>query len=135
MISAADWPVIAPCILFCTVWKNSTLSGLGRGVINAGGVDVGGLLVRPTLGSTDVLNPPEQFLEIIEAPVRILEALVVENEPFHDEFAELLGGSDPEAGGDGAFDAVADGDDRFEAVGIGAVALPISGISELADLL
>jgi len=91
------------------------LSGV---VIDAGGVDVGDLLVEPPLGSADVLNPPEQFLEIIEGLVGVLQAFVVEDEALDDELAESLRGPDTEAGGDGAFDAVADGDDRIEVVEI-----------------
>ena len=46
------------------------LADLGVGiVINAGGVDVGDLLVEKPLGGADVLNPPEQFLKIIEGLV------------------------------------------------------------------
>ncbi len=91
---------------------------LGGVVINAGGVDVGDLLVEPPLGGADVLNPAEQFVEVIEGLVGILEAFVVEDEAFDDELAELLRGPDAEAGGDGAFDAVADGDDGVEVVEI-----------------
>ena len=39
-----------------------------RGVIiNAGGIDAGDFLVEPPLGSADVLNPPREFLEVVEA--------------------------------------------------------------------
>ena len=89
---------------------------LGGVVINAGGVNVGDLLVESPLGGADVLNPAEQFLEIIEGLVGVFQAFVVEDKAFDDEFAEFLGGPDAEAGGDGAFDAVADGDDGVEVV-------------------
>ena len=85
-------------------------------VINAGGVNVGDLLVEAPLGRADVLNPAEQFLEVVEGLVRVLQALVIEDKAFDDEFAEFLGGPDAEAGGDGALDAVADGDDGVEVV-------------------
>ncbi len=89
---------------------------LRRVVINAGGVNVGDLLVEAPLGGADVLNPAEQFLEVVEGLVRILQAFVVEDKAFDDELAEFLGGPDAEAGGDGALDAVADGDDGVEVV-------------------
>ena len=89
---------------------------LGRIVIAAGGIDVGDLLVEAPLGGADVLNPPEQLLEIIEGLVGIFQAFVVENEALDDEFAELLRGPDAKAGGDGAFDAVADRDDGVEVI-------------------
>jgi len=58
---------------------------VGGIVIDAGGVDVGDLLVKPPLGGADVLNPAEQFIEVIEWLVGVFEPFVVENEPLDDE--------------------------------------------------
>ena len=96
-------------------------------VVDAGGVDVGDRLIKPPFGSADILNPPQQFIEVVERAVGILQAFVIEDEALHDEFAQLLRGSDAETGGDGAFYAVADGDDGVEVIEIGAVSLSVSG--------
>ena len=96
-------------------------------VVDAGGVDVRDLLIKPPLGSADILNPPEQFIEVVERAVGILQAFVIEDEALHDEFAQLLRGPDAETVGDGAFYAVADGDDGVEVIEIGAVSLSVSG--------
>jgi hypothetical protein len=106
------------------------LTGLGRVVINAGGVDVGDFLVKPPLGGADVLNPPEELLKIVERLVWVFQALVVQNEALDDELAEFLRGPDAETGGDGAFDAVPDGDDGVEVVVICAVLLAVGGSSK-----
>jgi len=60
------------------------LSGV---VIDAGGVDVSDLLIEPPLGGADVLNPTQQFIEVIERLVGILQPLVVWDEAFDDELA------------------------------------------------
>ena len=75
-------------------------AGFGGGiVIDAGGVDVGDLLVEPPLRGADVLDAAEQLLEIVEGLVRVLEPLVVEDETLDDVFAQALGGPDAELGG------------------------------------
>ncbi len=73
-------------------------------------------MVEPTLGGADVLNPAQQFIEVIEGVVGVFQAFIIENEAFDDKFAKLLRGPDAEAGSDGAFDAIADGDDGVEVV-------------------
>lgn len=89
---------------------------LGGIVINAGGVNIRDLLVKPPLRGANVLNPPEELIKVIEGLIGVFEALVIEDKAFDNEFAELLCGPDAEAGGHGAFDAVTDGNNGVEIV-------------------
>ena len=60
---------------------------LRRVVVDAGGVDVGDLLVEAPLRGPDSLDPARQLLEVVETGwSRILQPLVVENEAF-DEYS------------------------------------------------
>ena len=103
---------------------------LRRVVINAGGVDVRDLLIEPPLGSADILNPARQFLEVVERLVGILQALIIEDEPFDDVFPQPLRGPNAKAGGDMGFDAVADGNDGIEIVEFRGVFLAVGGSSK-----
>ena len=114
MISAA----VCPVQLVLHRLEEREADRLGGVVVNAGGIDVGDLLVKPPLGGADVLNPPEQLFEIVEGLVEVFQAFVVEDKAFDDELAECLRSPDAKAGGDGALDAVADGDDGIEVVEI-----------------
>ena len=89
---------------------------LRRIVVDTGSVDVSDFLVKAPLGGADVLNPPQQLVEIIERLVGIFQAFVVEDETLDDEFTQFLRGPDAKARGQGAFNAVADGDDGVEVV-------------------
>ena len=94
--------------------------GLRGVIVDAGGVEVGDFLIEPGFGCADVLDAAGEFFEVVEGLVGIFQAFVIKGEAFDDVFPQTLGGSDAEAGGDGAFDAVADGDDGVEIVYIGA---------------
>jgi len=59
-------------------------------VVNAGGVDVGDLLVKPPLAGADILDAAGQLLEVIVSDIGIFEAVVVEDEALADEFFELV---------------------------------------------
>lgn len=59
-------------------------------VVDAGGVDVGDLLVKPALAGADVLDAAGQFLEVIVAHIRVLQPLVVQHEALGDVFLELV---------------------------------------------
>jgi len=89
---------------------------LGGGVINAGGVDIGDSLVAAPFGGADVLNPAEQLVRIVKGMIGILQAFIVKDKAFDNEFAEFLRGPDAKAGGNGAFDALADGDNGVAVV-------------------
>jgi hypothetical protein len=49
-----------------------------RVVVDAGGVDVGDLLVETPLRGADVLDAAGQFVEIVEGLIRVLQALVIQ---------------------------------------------------------
>ena len=59
-------------------------------VVDAGGVDVGDLLVKPPLAGADVLDAAGKFLEVIVAHLRVFEALVIQHETFGDVFLQLV---------------------------------------------
>ena len=85
-------------------------------VINARRVDVRDLLVKPPLGSADILNPARQLLEIVEWLVRIFQPLVVENKSFDDVFPQPLRGPDAELRAAIRLHPVANGNDHVEVV-------------------
>jgi hypothetical protein len=89
-------------------------------VIDAGGVDVGDLLVKASLAEANFADFFEQPFEIILAKERaILHALLVEHIALDGEFAQHLGGPLAKLGGPHRIDPVADGDDGIEVVVLG----------------
>ena len=86
-------------------------------VIDAGRVDVGDLLIEETLAGANVANPRQQFVEIV-LPERApgLDALIVQREPFYQQFAEPGRGPLPELGTARRPHAVADGQNHVEVV-------------------
>jgi hypothetical protein len=93
------------------------LRQLGIGVVVDGGcVDVGDLLVEAALRRADGLDPLEQFVEVVERQVRVLEAFIVEDEALDDELTQALRGPDPERRGRLGADPVPDRDDHVQVV-------------------
>ncbi len=103
----------------------------GRGVlvvVDAGGVDVGDLLVETALGQADLANLVEQALEVVLAEEgSVLHTLAVDDVAADSEVAQHAGGPLAELGGAYRVDAVAHRDDRVEViVGNPPVDLPLS---------
>jgi hypothetical protein len=73
-------------------------------------------LVKPSLGSPDVLNPARQFLKVVERLVGVFQALVVEDKAFDDVLPQALGGPHAELGAPERFHPVAHRDDDIEVV-------------------
>ena len=110
-------PCAAQCVLFCTVLKNSC-GQLGVAVVvDAGGVDVGDLLVEEPLAGANVANPRQQFVEVV-LPERVpcLDALIVQREALYQQFAEPRRGPLPELGASLRPYTVADGQNHVEVV-------------------
>ena len=124
--------------LACDGPVDFVLNGLEEGkaglvggiVVDTCRVDVGDFLVKPPLGSADVLDPPCEFFEVIEGLVGVFQAFVVECETFDDELPESLRGPNAKTGGHCAFDAIADRNDGVEVVEAGRVVLPVGGSSK-----
>jgi hypothetical protein len=116
MISAAVWPVMAQCTLFCTVWKNADARRLGGVVIDAGGVDVRNLLIEAALAGADVLNAASQLIEIIEGLIRVFQALVIQHKALDDILAQPLRRPDAKARRHRAFHPVAHRQNHVEVI-------------------
>ena len=123
---AGDGPV--QLVLNCLKELNADV--LCRVVIEAGRVDVGDFLIEAPLRRADVLNPPQQLFEVVEWLVGILQPLVVHDEAFDDELAQLLGRPDAKARRRMTGHAVTNRDDRIQAVEAGTVLLPVAGSSK-----
>jgi hypothetical protein len=72
----------------------------------------------------------QQLIDGVESMVGVLQALVVHDEAFDDELAQLLGHPDAKARRRVAGHAVADRDDCIQAVEAGSVLLPVAGSSK-----
>ena len=103
---------------------------VGGIVVDTCRVDIRDFLVKPPLGSANVLDPPCEFFEVIEGLVGVFQAFVVECETFDDELPESLRGPNAKTGGHCAFDAIADRNDGVEVVEAGRVVLPVGGSSK-----
>ena len=86
-------------------------------VVDAGGVDVGDLLVEEPLAGANVANAGQQFVEVV-LPERAprLDALIVQREALDQQFAEPGRGPLPELGAARRTHAVADGQNHVEVV-------------------
>ena len=96
-----------------------------RIVVNTGSIDVSNLFVKAALGGADILNPPREFLKVIEGLVRILEPFVVEHKAFDNIFAQTLGCPDTKPGGNNRFNAVSYGNNGIKVIEVnGSIDLP-----------
>src|ERR1035441_6011790 len=86
-------------------------------VVDAGGVDVGDLLVEEPLAGADVPDAGQQFVKII-LPQRPsgLDALVVERKPLDQQLAKPCRGPLAELGTAQGPDTVADGQNHLQVV-------------------
>ena len=96
----------------------------GRGVlvvVDAGGVDVGDLLVEATFGQADLADLVEQALKVVFAQEgAVLHTLAVDDVAADGKVAQYAGGPLAELGGAHRVDAVTDRDDGVEVVVVDA---------------
>lgn len=86
-------------------------------VVDAGGVDVGDLLVEATLGQADLTDLVEQALEVVLAQEgAVLHAPAVDDVAADGEVAQHAGGPLSELGSTHRVDSVAHRDDGVEIV-------------------
>ena len=118
MISAAVWPCVAQCILFCTVAKNCCDMLRVRRVVHARRVNIEHLLVEAPLGRADVPDALQQLVEVILLPLarRVLQPLVVHGEALHQILAQARRGPLAELRAAMAAHAVADGENGVQIV-------------------
>jgi hypothetical protein len=89
----------------------------GRVVVNAGGVNVGDLLVEQSFARADVADAGQELVEIVGADGTAgLDPLIVEREALHQQFAQTGGSPLAKEGAAGRADAVADGENGVEVV-------------------
>ena len=104
-------------------------------VVDAGGVDVGDLLVEEPLAGANVPDARQQFVEIV-LPQRPsgLDALVVEREPLDQQLAEPCRGPLAELGAAQRADPVANGQNHLQVVVLeAALDLPVPLLVELVS--
>jgi len=96
-------------------------------VVDAGGVDVGDLLVEATFGQADLADLIEQALEVVLTEEgAVLHTLAVDDVAADGEVAQHAGGPLAELGGAHRVDAVTDRDDGVEVVVLNRVSLTVT---------
>jgi hypothetical protein len=108
---------MAKCSLFLDGGEELAGGGMVAVVVDAGGEEVGDLLVEEAFAGADVADAFEQFIEVVgpEGPAG-LDPLVVHREALGEQFGEPGGGPLAERGAARRSDAIADGEDHVERV-------------------
>ncbi|MPN09462.1 hypothetical protein SDC9_156752 [bioreactor metagenome] len=87
-----------------------------RVVVDTGCVDVGYLLIKTLLRRANLLNPLQQFVEIIKRLIGILQPLIIQNKPLADELAQMLSRPNAELGRHLGLNPVANRNNHVEVV-------------------